>query len=501
MKNSLLLPGLLSGLLLMTTPVALSAQESVPDYPPLKRIASPQPPQNQGDTPAALSLDYYIYLHSGTYTTDDLTTQGEAWTPAYRPRSAGGDPGRTAERARALLDSLYLGEPAAGGEPELFTLESVRPAVTEPGKSSISLVSVPLKRFQPANGKLLGVQSAPLGDLGGLCLRLTYSFIARDGGMPDINTDQGLQYKHSASGGRQRDLFSVCLYRAIPADIRIGYLEAELVAPPAADQIELTSASVGQTLRLGDVPVTVLAFEPGVFHLLCPEELTDTLLDAEIVCLRNGQRLPIRHSSRLRTTWARYDLFRSRPGLSPRKFEKMMNDPGLKLPPREANQAVVLVRTGCAADRVVLYARPDDPKGETVGSRIFSFSRDEAGELSVTLLRKGRDGVLRPLEEDPAMPVPPEYKGGREAMFKILGQQTIYPQNALQAGVTGTVLIRALIDSTGRMASAEVYKGVYPSLDQEALRVVRLLEEWTPATLEGEAVDMHIVLPISFRMQ
>lgn len=497
MKNSLLL----LGLLLSASPVALSAQEGVPDYPPLKRIASQQPSKNQGETPAALPLDYYIYLHSGTYTTDDLTTQGKAWIPAYRPRTAGGDPARTDERVRNLLDNLCLGEPRQGGEPERFTLESVRPAVTEPGKSSVGLVSAPLNRFQPANGKLLGVQSAPLGDLEGLCLRLTYAFMTREGGMADINADLGLQYKHSVSGDRQRDLFSVCLDRAVPADIRIGYLEAELVAPPAADQLELTSASVGQALRLGDVPVTVLAFEPGVFHLLCPANLADTLLEAEIVCLRNGQQLPIRHASRLRTSWARYDLFRSRPGLSPRKFEKMMNDPGLKLPSRDPGQAVVLVRTGCAADRVVLYARPDDPKGESVGSRIFSFSRDEAGELSVALLRKGRDGVLRPLGEDPEMPVPPEYKGGREAMFKILGQETIYPENALQAGMTGTVLIRALIDSAGRMASAEVYKGVYPSLDQEALRVVRLLEEWTPATLEGEPVEMHIMLPISFRMQ
>ena len=78
---------------------------------------------------------------------------------------------------------------------------------------------------------------------------------------------------------------------------------------------------------------------------------------------------------------------------------------------------------------------------------------------------------------------------------------TTYPQKAAQEGIEGTVLVSAHIDTDGTLTTAEVYKSVHPLLDEEALRVVRLLKKWEPAYVSGVATKMNLLIPIVFKLR
>lgn len=86
-------------------------------------------------------------------------------------------------------------------------------------------------------------------------------------------------------------------------------------------------------------------------------------------------------------------------------------------------------------------------------------------------------------------------------MFRQLAKNTTYPQKAAQEGIEGTVLVSAHIDTDGTLTTAEVYKSVHPLLDEEALRVVRLLKKWEPAHVSGVATKMNLLIPIVFKLR
>jgi len=95
----------------------------------------------------------------------------------------------------------------------------------------------------------------------------------------------------------------------------------------------------------------------------------------------------------------------------------------------------------------------------------------------------------------------PEYPGGIEAMMQYLSQSVTYPKDAEKAQAEGRVIVTFVVDSDGSVVEPKVVKGVYPSLDQEALRVVQAMPKWTPGKQSGKAVRVKYTLPITFKLQ
>lgn len=90
------------------------------------------------------------------------------------------------------------------------------------------------------------------------------------------------------------------------------------------------------------------------------------------------------------------------------------------------------------------------------------------------------------------------YTGGLEAMYKFLAQTTRYPRAALNAGVMGRVFVRFVIEKDGTTRDHLVVRGVHPELDAEAVRVLKLMPNWQPATFHGDPVPIQYILPINF---
>lgn len=95
----------------------------------------------------------------------------------------------------------------------------------------------------------------------------------------------------------------------------------------------------------------------------------------------------------------------------------------------------------------------------------------------------------------------PEFPGGELALRKFIANEIKYPQIASEKGIQGKVYVNFVVESDGRIGRYKIARGVDPSLDQEALRVVSALPKWTPGKQKGKNVAVSYTVPISFVLQ
>ena len=76
-----------------------------------------------------------------------------------------------------------------------------------------------------------------------------------------------------------------------------------------------------------------------------------------------------------------------------------------------------------------------------------------------------------------------------------------YPQYAIDNGIQGKVLVDFVIDEKGKVKDVKVLKGVHPSLDDEAVKVVSASPDWKPARVRGKKVPCAISLYVEFRLK
>ena len=73
-----------------------------------------------------------------------------------------------------------------------------------------------------------------------------------------------------------------------------------------------------------------------------------------------------------------------------------------------------------------------------------------------------------------------------------------YPKDAKEAGIEGAVIVKFVIGTNGGVQEVEVEQGVYPSLDAEAVRVVKNSPKWRPAIKDGKPVRFVYHFPVIF---
>ena len=97
---------------------------------------------------------------------------------------------------------------------------------------------------------------------------------------------------------------------------------------------------------------------------------------------------------------------------------------------------------------------------------------------------------------------PPTYPGGDESMMKFLSKNISYPSSARHNGIQGKVYVTFVVDEFGYVTNVEIYKGVQggSTLNEEALRVVKLMPKWSSGKQDGKRVQVRFILPIFFRL-
>jgi len=95
----------------------------------------------------------------------------------------------------------------------------------------------------------------------------------------------------------------------------------------------------------------------------------------------------------------------------------------------------------------------------------------------------------------------PEFPGGEAALRAFIAKSINYPVIAQENGIQGKVYVTFVVDRDGGISDAKIARGVDPSLDKEALRVVNTLPKWKPGKQRGKPVRVSYTVPISFVLQ
>ena len=93
------------------------------------------------------------------------------------------------------------------------------------------------------------------------------------------------------------------------------------------------------------------------------------------------------------------------------------------------------------------------------------------------------------------------FPGGDAALYKWLSTQINYPADAAEAGITGRVIVSFVIEKDGSISNARVVRSIHPSLDAEAIRIVKKMPKWIPGKNNGQTVRVEYIMPISFKLQ
>jgi protein TonB len=94
----------------------------------------------------------------------------------------------------------------------------------------------------------------------------------------------------------------------------------------------------------------------------------------------------------------------------------------------------------------------------------------------------------------------PEFSGGDQALMKYLSENIKYPKEAKDKGIQGRVTVEFVVEKDGSISNAEIMRGIDPSLDAEAVRVVSAMPRWKPGKQRGNLVRVRYSIPIIYRL-
>jgi protein TonB len=103
--------------------------------------------------------------------------------------------------------------------------------------------------------------------------------------------------------------------------------------------------------------------------------------------------------------------------------------------------------------------------------------------------------------QDSTLESMPSFSGGQTALSQFLKDNVKYPPAAEANGVQGTVQVLFYVETDGTLRDVKVIKSVDPSLDKEAIRLVKSMPKWIPGKEKnGKLVVLPYVLPITFKL-
>jgi len=96
---------------------------------------------------------------------------------------------------------------------------------------------------------------------------------------------------------------------------------------------------------------------------------------------------------------------------------------------------------------------------------------------------------------------PPTFPGGEAALYKWLGENLKYPEEAKELGIQGRVFVAFVVEPDGSTSNAVVKRGIGGGCDEEAIRIVKAMPKWGAGKQRGQPVRVQFNLPIKFTLQ
>jgi TonB family protein len=94
----------------------------------------------------------------------------------------------------------------------------------------------------------------------------------------------------------------------------------------------------------------------------------------------------------------------------------------------------------------------------------------------------------------------PQFSGGEEALIQYINSHVKYPTDAFKNGIQGKVILRFVVNESGKVGNVEIIRALYPSINTEGIRVIKSLPDFTPGEQNGKKVAVWYTMPITFRL-
>lgn len=105
---------------------------------------------------------------------------------------------------------------------------------------------------------------------------------------------------------------------------------------------------------------------------------------------------------------------------------------------------------------------------------------------------------------DPVFDIPEiqaQFPGGTAALMKYIQNEMVYPEIDKEQNNQGKVYMQFIVEIDGSITSINVARGVSPTIDKEAKRVIRTMPNWIPGEQRGKKVRSKMTLPLTFTLQ
>lgn len=155
----------------------------------------------------------------------------------------------------------------------------------------------------------------------------------------------------------------------------------------------------------------------------------------------------------------------------------------------------------------ISYSVPDAAESVPMHEVEYDNGVTEApAELTVNAYKTvQRDKPADGVKEDEKTLLDPEivaeFPGGTEKLMQYLSLNIRYPLSAFSDNRTGKSIVSFIIQSDGSISDVRILESSWEDLDEEAMRVVKAMPKWTPATTNGKPVASQFSIPINFRLQ
>ncbi|KAF0199529.1 MAG: periplasmic protein TonB [Bacteroidetes bacterium] len=94
----------------------------------------------------------------------------------------------------------------------------------------------------------------------------------------------------------------------------------------------------------------------------------------------------------------------------------------------------------------------------------------------------------------------PSFQGGDEARIRFLQENIKYPQIARESSIQGTVYVTFVVERNGNVTDVRVLRGIGGGCDEEAIRVIKAMPNWSPGKQRGKPVRVQFNMPIKFTL-
>lgn len=134
------------------------------------------------------------------------------------------------------------------------------------------------------------------------------------------------------------------------------------------------------------------------------------------------------------------------------------------------------------------------------GNLQYEEKLNEKGEHDCVYYKPNGKVNNNPKESIPLYQTMPAYPGGQKALRAFLSENVKFPEEAKKNGIEGRVIMQFVVDKDGSIGKVKVVRSCGDkSLDNEAIRVIRIMPNWKPGTIRGKNVRTTFRLPVNFR--